>query len=59
MYIEIILLVGFSMVITLLMNMVPKETEMLGAWKVFCSVFVTVTILSLAIYFVIDWLLPN
>ena len=59
MYIEIILLVGFSMVITLLMNMVPKETEMLDAWKVFCSVFVTVTILSLAIYFVIDWLLPN
>jgi len=57
MYIEIILLVGFSIIITLLLNMVPKDMELLGVWKAFCTVLVTLTILSLAIYFITDWLL--
>jgi len=56
MYTDIILLVGFSMVITLLITIVPKDLQMADAWKAFCSVFATVTILTLGIYLVADYL---
>ncbi len=57
MYIEIILLVGFSMVISLLMYMIPKDTELLDVLKVFSVVLFVLTIWTLGIYFATDWLL--
>ncbi len=57
MYIEIILLVGFSMVITLLADLIPKDRALVDLWTVFAVVLVILTILTLAIYFITDWLL--
>ena len=57
MYIEIILLVGFSMVITLLADLVPKDRELADVWTLFAIVLVMLVVITLAIFFILDWLL--
>jgi len=58
MYIEIILLVGISMIVTLLFNMIPKETELRKLWNLFLVVFVVLTAVTLTFYFIFDTLFP-
>ena len=59
MFIEIILLVGFSMVIALLMNLVKPETPFGQIWELFCVTLGILTVICLGLWFLLDWALPR
>ena len=59
MFVEIILLVGFSIVITLLMNLVRADTPISQIWQLFLVTLGLLTVFCLVLYFILDWILPT